>query len=150
MHTPPAFGFNHRDSLDESDRKAGKLDVGKFSWPFSPASRSNLTFQLISGLFPSDSFHYGTTFSANSCFIYVYFKGRDHPSKLIKMPLATRTCSDFSSVSVHTKVEVSSDIVIYLLYRENEHRWLSLLYIFDGKIYRYIIATPIDFSTNPY
>jgi len=38
-----------RDVLDESYRKAGKLDVG--SWLFSPASRSNLTVQLVSGLF---------------------------------------------------------------------------------------------------
>jgi len=27
------------------------LDVGKFSWPFSPASRSDFTVQLVSGLF---------------------------------------------------------------------------------------------------
>ena len=83
--SPATFGLNHQDVLDESYRKAGKLDVGKFSWPFSPASRSDFIVQLVSGLFPSDSLHkgirfelyklnvYGTTFSANPCFIYSYF-----------------------------------------------------------------------------
>ena len=49
------FGLNNQDVFDESYRKAGKLDVGKFSWPFSPASRSDFIVQLVSGLFPSDS-----------------------------------------------------------------------------------------------
>jgi len=53
--SPATFGLNHQDVLDESYRKAGKLDVGKFSWLFSPASRSDFTVQLVSGLFPSDS-----------------------------------------------------------------------------------------------
>ena len=82
--SPATFGLNNQDVLDESYRKAGKLDVGKFAWLFSPASRSDFTVQLISGLFPSDSLHkgirfelyklnvYGTTFSANPCFIYSY------------------------------------------------------------------------------
>ena len=53
--SPATFGLNHQDVLDESYRKAGELDVGKFSWLFSPASRSDFTVQLVSGLFPYDS-----------------------------------------------------------------------------------------------
>ena len=73
------FGLNHQDVLDESYCKAGKLDVGKFSWPFIPASRSNFTVQLVSGLFSSDFLHKGTRselnvyltmFSANAFFTY--------------------------------------------------------------------------------
>ena len=47
--SPATFGLNNQDVLDESYRKAGKLDVGKFAWLFSPASRSDFTVQLISG-----------------------------------------------------------------------------------------------------
>jgi len=59
------FGLNHQDVLDESYCKAGKLDVGKFSWPFIPASRSNFTVQLVSGLFSSDFLHKGTRSELN-------------------------------------------------------------------------------------
>jgi len=68
--SPATFGLNHQDVLDESYRKAGKLDVGKFSWLFSPASRSDFTVQLVSGLFPSDSLRKGIRFELYKLNVY--------------------------------------------------------------------------------
>ena len=85
--SPATFGRNNQDVLDESYRKAGKLDAGKFSWPFTPANHGDFTVRLISGLFPSNSLHkgirfelyklnvYGKTFSTNlplRCFTDIY------------------------------------------------------------------------------
>ena len=68
--SPATFGLNNQDVFDESYRKAGKLDVGKFSWPFSPASRSDFIVQLISGLFPSDSLRKGIRFELYKLNVY--------------------------------------------------------------------------------
>jgi len=68
--SPATFGLNNQDVLDESYRKAGKLDVGKFAWLFSPASRSDFTVQLISGLFPSDSLRKGIRFELYKLNVY--------------------------------------------------------------------------------
>jgi len=68
--SPATFGLNNQDVLDESYRKAGKLDVGKFAWLFSPASRSDFTVQLISGLFPSNELHKGVRFELYKLNVY--------------------------------------------------------------------------------
>ncbi|KAF9441611.1 hypothetical protein P691DRAFT_715038 [Macrolepiota fuliginosa MF-IS2] len=49
---PATFGLNHEDVLDETYRKAGKLDAGDFAWLFSPSDRDDFTHKLVSGLFP--------------------------------------------------------------------------------------------------
>jgi len=68
--SPATFGLNNQDVFDESYRKAGKLDVGEFSWLFSPASRSDFTVQLVSGLFPSDSLRKGIRFELYKLNVY--------------------------------------------------------------------------------
>jgi hypothetical protein len=48
------FGLNRQDVLDESYRKAGKMDVGKFAIHFSP-ERLNLIKRVQHGLLsPTD------------------------------------------------------------------------------------------------
>lgn len=65
--TPATFGLNQQDVLDESYRKAGKLDAGKFAWLFNLC---DFTSQLAAGLFPWSSLDKGIRFEPYKLNVY--------------------------------------------------------------------------------
>jgi hypothetical protein len=67
---PATFGLNNQDVLDETYRKAGKLDADKFSWKFNPSDHSDFANRLASGLFPWNSLDKGIRFELYKLNVY--------------------------------------------------------------------------------
>lgn len=66
---PATFGLNQKDVFDETYRKAGKLDAGKFLWGFNPDT-GNFVSELASGLFPWGSLDKGIRFELYKLNVY--------------------------------------------------------------------------------
>ncbi len=66
---PATFGLGQKDVLDETYRKAGKLDAGKFLWGFNPDT-GDFVSELASGLFPWDSLNKGIRFELYKLNVY--------------------------------------------------------------------------------
>jgi hypothetical protein len=64
------FGRGQEDVLDESYRKAGKLDMTDFSWSFNPESHGHFVSQLAVGLFPFDTLKEGIRFEPYKLNVY--------------------------------------------------------------------------------
>ncbi|KAF9444108.1 hypothetical protein P691DRAFT_778485 [Macrolepiota fuliginosa MF-IS2] len=64
------FGLNHKDVLDETYRKAGKIDAGNFAWLFGPSDRSDFANKLVSGLFPWEAPDRGIRFELYKLNVY--------------------------------------------------------------------------------
>jgi hypothetical protein len=67
---PATFGLNNQDVLDETYRKAGKLDAGKFAWLFNPSDHGDFASKLASGLFPWNSLDKGIRFELYKLNVY--------------------------------------------------------------------------------
>ncbi|KAF9441609.1 hypothetical protein P691DRAFT_683343, partial [Macrolepiota fuliginosa MF-IS2] len=66
---PATFGLGPKDVLDETYRKAGKLDEGKFSWVFNP-DYGDFASRLVTGLFPWSSLDKGIRFEMYKLNVY--------------------------------------------------------------------------------
>ncbi|XP_006463695.1 hypothetical protein AGABI2DRAFT_52114, partial [Agaricus bisporus var. bisporus H97] len=67
---PATFGFNKEDVLDETYRKAGKLDGDRFAWRFNPSDKSNFANQLAAALFPWETLNSGIRFESYKLNVY--------------------------------------------------------------------------------
>ncbi|KAF9442836.1 hypothetical protein P691DRAFT_779192 [Macrolepiota fuliginosa MF-IS2] len=66
----PTTCLNHEDVLDETCRKAGKLDAGKFAWLFSPSDSGGFSREVASGLFPWKAPNRGIRFELYKLNVY--------------------------------------------------------------------------------
>ncbi len=66
---PATFGLNQKDVLDETYRKAGKIDAGNFLWGFNPDT-GDFASKLASGLFPWGSLDKGIRFELYKLNVY--------------------------------------------------------------------------------
>ncbi len=83
---PATFGLGQKDVLDETYRKAGKLDAGRFLWGFNPDT-GDFVSKLASGLFPWDTLKKGIHFELYKLNVYgipnfLEFCPRDDNSRL--------------------------------------------------------------------
>ncbi|KAJ3568892.1 hypothetical protein NP233_g5412 [Leucocoprinus birnbaumii] len=106
--SPATFGLNQRDVLDESYRKAGKLDVGKFSWLFNPSGRGDFTTQLASGLFPWASLEKGIRFELYKLNVYGAIK--HYPWRGISAYRRTNDIGEGSFFKAHQDTPRSGDM----------------------------------------
>lgn len=67
---PATFGLNQKDILDETYRKAGKLDAGNFLWGFTPDGAGDFASEVASGLFPWGSLEEGIRFELYKLNVY--------------------------------------------------------------------------------
>ncbi|KAF9442838.1 hypothetical protein P691DRAFT_797966 [Macrolepiota fuliginosa MF-IS2] len=66
---PAGFGLGQENVLDDSYRKAGKLDEGKFSWNFNP-DHGSFASEVATGLFPWNTLNQGIRFEMYKLNVY--------------------------------------------------------------------------------
>lgn len=67
---PATFGLNKEDVLDETYRKAGKLDGDKIAWRFNPSDKDGFVNQVASTLFPWETLKTGIRFELYKLNVY--------------------------------------------------------------------------------